>query len=177
MSENNNEEKILNSDKDVFDFMRSDPETALILDLLTFAAYSEKKYRWMEKYKDLNGRYPDHSEITRWISELPHEDLYEMRGTAIDFFDDAARKYLADEIEEKIENEKKSTLNNEILRSVGEIYKKSIESSSFSRQLLFSFITAILVPIILGVMVVAINKFDFLSVDKVTSYINGTMQK
>ena len=129
------------NDLEVFDHLLSDANTSEEIDFLTYARFALKKKRWFDHFAKTNDRPPTQVEIDGWISQIPHTEFEDMRVDAVQYFDSAAREYLA----EQIEDEKKNAVEESIL---GEVRR----FSSPWRHLGIALAMAIVAPLILGGM-------------------------
>jgi len=102
------------TDREVFEYFRSDPETSVEVDNLAYASFAFHKYEWMEQFASLRGRQPTQAEENQWISELPDSRLDEIRDVAYLAFEAAADGYLR----ERIEQERKTAVEQSILTEI-----------------------------------------------------------
>jgi hypothetical protein len=85
------------NDHEVFDYLLADTETEY-LDYVAFAIYIHDKHNWLDHFTRQNGRLPSDAEIETWIANLTDLDFRRFIDSAAELFDDAAQKYLADEL-------------------------------------------------------------------------------
>jgi hypothetical protein len=133
------ETNVASSDRDVFDKLTSDPESSREIDFIAYAMFAYEKSEWMRHWEKSKGQPPTSTEIDNWISNLTDYQFNQMRAKAFEFFDTAARDYLADEIEAARQEALRSAIVTEVKASGG-----------FWRQLSLALITAVLAPIIIG---------------------------
>ena len=70
---------------------------------LAYAGYAKAKYDWVAHFEARESHPPTSAEVDRWIADLPASRLDDLRQDAIDFFDLAARAYMASDIERAAE--------------------------------------------------------------------------
>ena len=131
------------NDREVFDFILSDSGTSLEIDYLTYAIFAFNKREWMAQHETVNGNPPDQAAIDGWISNLTPYNFVGMRSEASNFFDAAAREYMADDLAAAVEAAKQSELVNVVKAA-----------SSFWKQLFIGFVTAVLTPFIIAGFIV-----------------------
>ena len=127
------------NDHEVFDYLFSDDETPSEIDFLAYAMFAFRKREWIKHSRDKNEKSPSQEEINAWIGALTNYDFVQMKLSAAEFFDDAAKTYL----EDFIESEKKKAIDNSIVKDV-----KSLTSPW--RHALIALVMAIVVPVMLG---------------------------
>lgn len=137
------------------------------LNYLTYAIYSFEKFEWYEQIEKEKSQPPSATEINEWISQITETRVKAWRESAARTFDEAARSYQKDELERNrraiidssIVSELRHDLNEfkSIVQNIAENVRKS---TSFGGALFLSFLTAILTPIILGLIIVGIRAFD-----------------
>jgi len=88
----------VDSDRDVFKRFMEDDKSSRQVALLAFASYAERKYDWEAHYETRHDEPPGGNEIERWIKDLSDAYLNDILNSAIDYWDDAARNYMADQI-------------------------------------------------------------------------------
>ncbi len=113
------------SDRDVFERFRDSASREI--SLLAFASYAESKYDWETHCSNVNGSPPTDDEARRWIAELSDMRLNEILRAAVSHFDEAARAYLEDNIQE----ERQSAIDQSILSEVSEIKTNIVNLTSF----------------------------------------------
>lgn len=138
-----------NSDLEVFDHVISDAETSLEIDYLTYALFAWKKKEWVEHFAAKHGNRPTQAEIDGWITQLPDSEYLIMRRDAAQYFADAARAFLADQIEE----EKKKAVNESILAEVKQF-------TSPWKHFGIALAMAIIAPVFLGGLIYLYTLFD-----------------
>lgn len=137
------------SDLEVFEYLSSDPQTSLHVDYLTYAIFTHDKHSWIAHFEAQHGRLPTQEEIDTWISNITEQQFGRMMDAAVEFFDNAARAYLADELA----TEQEKTFQGTLVKTV-------TQGLSFKRQLGLSLLSSILSPIILGLILVSIVNYD-----------------
>lgn len=137
------------NDREVFQYLGSDPDTPGEIDQLTYAIFANERQHWCELFQKQNGREPTQQEIDRWVSEITDWRFGQMRGEAIQFFDAAAREYLSEEMEAL----KKEIFNDTVIKEVQ-------AAGGFWRQLAMQLITAIAAPVIIGLIIAAALLYD-----------------
>jgi hypothetical protein len=137
------------NDREVFEYLSSDPDTPIEIDLLTFAIFAQERREWHRLFEEQNGRPPSHAEVDSWVSQITHWRFNQMREEAVRFFDNAAREYLAEEMEEA----KEAVFQDTIIREVK-------AAGGLWRQLFLALIAAILAPLIIGAMIAVAITYD-----------------
>lgn len=137
------------SDLEVFDYLLSDASTPEEIDFLTYALFAFSKKQWVEHFAKQNGRPPDQGEIDGWIAQKSDYDFTRMRREAADFFDEAAKEYLASHIE----TEKINAVSSSIL---GEIKRYT----SPWKDLGIAMLMAVIAPILVGTVLFLFSIFD-----------------
>jgi hypothetical protein len=137
------------NDREVFEYLKADQQTAVEIDFLTFAIFAHERQQWCELFETNNGRPPTQPEIDQWISQITDWRFGQMREEAIRFFDIAARAYLSDEVEAA----KDEVLQNTIIREVK-------AAGGFWRQLALALVAAVLAPLIIGGFIAAAIVYD-----------------
>jgi len=109
------------------------------------------------------GRPPSSAETNDWISQITAFRISQWRENAARAFDAAARAYMHDHIIQAqqgiIDNHVVNTLDNhftEVRRSLDKIE----QDGSFGKQIFIGFLGAILSPVILGLIILAIQAAD-----------------
>ncbi len=137
------------NDLEVFEYLLADEQTPVEIDYLTYALFAYKKNQWVSHFEKENSKKPAPADIDHWISQLTAYDFTQMRNEAAEFFDESAKEYLA----EYIENEKKSAVATSILDSVKNY-------TSPWKHLGIALSMAILAPVLLGGIIFLISLFD-----------------
>jgi hypothetical protein len=127
------------SDLEVFERLIQDAETATEIDFIAYAMFAYEKREWIKYHAENCGNPPTQQQIDSWISNITDFQFQDMRDKAIDFFDNAARNYL----EEEIAQAKQQVLESAIIQKVQ-------AASAFWKQLATALLTAVLAPILLG---------------------------
>lgn len=141
------------NDLEVFERLTQDADTATEIDFITYAMFAFEKKEWIEHHLKNSGHPPTQEQIDSWISNITDFQFQTMREKAIEFFDDAARNYLEEEI---------AQAKQEVLESA--IVQKVQAASAFWKQLAMALLTAILAPVLLGGILVSIlawQKYSF----------------
>jgi hypothetical protein len=139
------------SDREVFDHLTSDSTTEPHIDLLTYAQFAAEKKEWMLLFEKSNDRPPSQAEIDAWIAGVTDYQFNRMRSAALDMFSESAESYLA----QRIADEKEKLLTSTLVSQVK-------AATSFWKQFGLAVLTAILAPLILGLVLVAINAYGHL---------------
>jgi phosphoglycolate phosphatase-like HAD superfamily hydrolase len=137
------------SDLEVFDYFSSDAETPGEVDFLAYAIFAFRKKHWVAHFKELNSRPPNQGEIDGWISQQSDFEFQRMRNEAVEFFDEAAKTYLA----EYVEAEKKQAVDHSILEAVK-------HHTSAWRHAGIALLMAVVAPAILGGVLFLASIFD-----------------
>lgn len=151
------------NDREVFELLTSDPDTATEIDHLTYAIFANEKQQWIKLFEKRHGRPPDQMEIDEWISNLTEWRFSQMRQEAVQFFDNAARHYL----EEEISNGKEEVLRSALIREVK-------AAGSFWKQLAIALATAILAPLIIGAVIAFALTYDRMAIS--INSVSGRLQ-
>ena len=139
------------NDREVFEYLTSNPDTPIEIDLLTFAIFAQERREWHKLVESQKNAPPTQAEMDAWVSQITEWRFDQMRDEAIRFFDSAARAYLADEMEAA----KTAVFQDTIIREVK-------AAGGLWRQLFLALIAAILAPLIIGgIIAVAINYDKF----------------
>jgi hypothetical protein len=102
----------------------------------------------------MHGRSPTDAEIETWIMNLTDRQLARYISSASELFDDAARTYLAEELA----TEQNKSFQAKVLTTIE-------KGSSWKRQLLLALIAIVGAPIILGIVLAALDRYkDFPSI-------------
>jgi hypothetical protein len=137
------------------------------LNYLTYAIYSFEKYEWYDQIEKVKGKSPTPDEINEWISQITETRIKAWRESSARTFDLAARAYMKDYLVQ----ERQTAINDRVIASVqSSLDNFSVnlrgglaelrKASSFRNQLLIGFVIAILSPIILGVVILAVQAAD-----------------
>lgn len=138
-----------NNDLEVFDLLTSNDETPLEIDYLTYALFAWKKQQWVEHFQKQNNQRPTQAQIDVWINQMPDIEFDVMRRDAVQYFDAAAKEYLADQIEE----EKKKAVNESILAEIKQF-------TSPWKHVGMALVMAIVAPVFLGGLIYLYTLFD-----------------
>lgn len=137
------------NDREVFDHLTATGnEYGAHIDLLTYANFAAEKKEWMLLFESKNERPPDQSEIDGWISGVSEYQFNRMRSAAIDFFAEAAESYLQDRMKEHKAEIMTSTVISEVKAA-----------NVWWKQLSFALITALISPILLGLILVGTGAY------------------
>lgn len=137
------------NDREVFQYLTSDPDTPIEIDLLTFAIFAQELREWHNLIESQRKAPPTQPEIDAWVSQITTWRFDQMREEAVRFFDKAARAYLADEIEDL----KTQVFQDTIIREVK-------AAGGFWRQLALAVIGAVLSPLIIGLIIASALLYD-----------------
>lgn len=132
------------NDREVFDKLTGDGEAPAVEDFLTYALFAFERREWIAHHTASRNAAPTEGEVDAWIGNITEYQFGQMRSRAIAFFDVAARAYMADDIE---------SAKQEVLR--GTVVKEVKAAGNFWRQLFIATATAIIAPVIIGLIVVA----------------------
>jgi hypothetical protein len=147
------------NDREVWDLVVSDSHgnsNLRELDYITYAIYSFEKFEWYEQIERQKNQPPSAAEINDWISQITATRVKGWREAAARTFDEAARTYQKDEFERN----RQAIIDSSVVKEVKGISDSVRKSTSFGAALFSSFLTAILTPIILGLIIVGIRAFD-----------------
>jgi hypothetical protein len=156
------------NDIEVFEHLISNDETAVEIDFLTYAMFAHRKKQWMEHFKKChNDTLPTPDQINDWISQLSEYDFGQMREQAAEFFDESAKVYLSEYVEEKQTEAVTSSVlagvaesNAALLAEVKGIHSKVEEATSPWRHVSIALIMAIVAPFIIGGLIYFSGIFD-----------------
>lgn len=137
------------TDREVFAYLTSDPDTSGELDFLTYAFYGYEKFQWLGHYEQARGKPPDAAEIERRIADITTARFINMRQQAGACFNDAAPNYLRDDIGAQKEAAVRASILGDV-RAAG----------AFWRQMAVALVTAILAPPIIGAVIGAALTHD-----------------
>lgn len=137
------------NDREVFQYLTSNPDTPIEIDLLTFAIFAQEMREWHKLIENQRQAPPTQPEIDAWVSQITVWRFDQMREEAARFFDNAARAYLSEEIE----NLKKQVFQDTIIREVK-------AAGGFWRQLALAVIGAVLSPLIIGLIIASALLYD-----------------
>lgn len=137
------------SDREVWDFLREDQTLSAELQYITYAIFSFEKYDWVCLHEAAAGGPPTQQEVDHWIAQITPNRFSDMREKAASLFDNAARRYLAEEIV----GQRQDAVNTSILAAVR-------SASAFWKQVALALIAAILAPLIIGAMIVLAHNYD-----------------
>jgi hypothetical protein len=107
------------NEREVYGYLTADESTPIEIDMLTFAVFADELKAWIKLREQRKGEPPSQAEIDDWISNLTDLRFAQMRQQAIQFFDTAARRYLAEEIEEGRQEALRSALVREVRAAGG----------------------------------------------------------
>ena len=131
------------SEAEVFEHLSASKDTPAEIDFLAYAIFAFQKREWMRHYADHHQNVaPTQADVDNWISNLTAFNFSEMQDAAVNMFDGAARAYLADEMHAAQQDAFRASIIREV-KSAG----------SFWKQLALALTTAILAPVILGVII------------------------
>ena len=154
------------NDRDVWVDILSGSEPSE-LQYLTYAIYSFEKYEWYKQFEAKKGVPPTPAEFNDWISQITESRIKVWRENAAKFFAEAAATYMRDYIAQ----ERQNALNDHLITLIDTKLDKNAEAlrdrlDLFSRatalwkQILVAVVIAILSPIILGLLILAIQAAD-----------------
>lgn len=132
------------NDREVFEKLTGGADIPNVEDYLTYALFAFERREWVAHRIAIHKNSPSEQDIETWVGNLTGYQFDQMRRRAAEFFDLAAREYMAGEIELARQN----VLKSEVVREVK-------AAGSFWRQLFIATATAILAPVIIGLIVVA----------------------
>jgi anti-sigma-K factor RskA len=135
---------MLSNDREVFDKLTGDSGTAGAEDFITYALFAHERREWVTHHTATHGQPPTAAEVEVWIGNITDYQFDQMRIRAASFFDVAARAYMAEEIEQA----RQDTLKSSVVKEVK-------AAGNFWRQLFIATVTAIMAPVIIGLIVVA----------------------
>ena len=81
------------NDREVFEYLTSNPNTLSEIDYLTYALFAQDKKEWIAHWEDQRGIPPSQADIDGWIANLSPHHFAVLRQRAVDFFDTAAHDY------------------------------------------------------------------------------------
>ncbi|RVU13233.1 hypothetical protein [Methylobacterium oryzihabitans] len=132
------------NDREVFDKLTDGAGSPPVEAFITYALFAFERREWLSHHAATRGQPPSEIEVEAWIGNITDYQFDQMRSRAASFFDVAARAYMADEIEEA----RQETLKSAVVREVK-------AAGNFWRQLFIATATAIIAPVIIGLIVVA----------------------
>ena len=127
------------TDREVFEYFTADASSSKEIDYLAYAIFAHEKNEWLKHFAKKNAAEAKPADIDRWISNLTDSQLNGMINAAVEFFDQAARANLAEDIDWAAADALKSAILTEVKAA-----------SAFWKQLAMALVTALLAPIILG---------------------------
>jgi hypothetical protein len=139
------------NDREVFKYFREQKNTTREIYHLAYASYARAKYDWMDHFEKLYGKSPDLEEENTWIADLPESRFDEFTTGAFEFFEVAARAYMATEIEE----ERKDAINTSIL---AQIEKATSFGTTFFPNLVIGLSASLLFAVLLIILGSIFNK-------------------
>jgi len=134
------------SDLNVFEYFQADDATDLEIDYLSYAIFARRRLHWAARFRELNNRQPDQTEIDAWINQLSGYDLDMMRSEAADIFHDAASRFMSGDIDKARMEGREDT----IACSVAGIRAQITSMGRVKNQVIVGVITAIITPVVLG---------------------------
>jgi hypothetical protein len=134
---------------------------------LAYAIYSFEKYEWYNKIERDRGEPPTAKEIDEWISQITESRIRGWRDNAGRAFDAVAQDYMKvqltrnrqDIIDSHVINSVESNLG-QYSRQFHQCLTELRKSSSFGKQLAIGVFIAIMSPIILGLIILAVEAAD-----------------
>lgn len=148
------------NDLEVFDHLTSNEETPVEIDYLTYALFAWKKQQWVEHFVKQNSQRPTQAQIDAWINQLPDSEYEDMRSEAVQYFDAAAKLYLADQTEE----EKKKAISQSILAEIAASNSATLaEIKQFTspwKHVGIALAMAVVAPLLLGGLIFLYTIFD-----------------
>jgi fatty acid desaturase len=132
------------SDREVFAYLKADESTPHEVNLLAFAMFANDRDEWIKHFEAQNGQAPTQDQVNAWTADITDYRFQQMRNEAATFFDVAARAYM----QEEMQAARMSVLESEIIARVS-------AAGNFWRQLFIALGTAILAPVIIGLVIAA----------------------
>lgn len=132
------------NDREVFEKLTGEAEEPAAEDFITYALFAFERREWIKHHAAMHGSPPAENEVDTWIGNITEYQFEQMRARAASFFDVAARAYMADDIE---------SARQDVLRST--VVREVKAAGNFWRQLFIATATAIIAPVIIGLIVVA----------------------
>lgn len=148
------------NDREVWVAIVSGNGDAPELNYLTYAIYSFEKYEWFDQTERAKGKPPTAGEINDWIVQITETRIKAWRESAARTFDLAARTYMRDEVTRERQAAVEDRLISTVKVSLDSFSKELGKSGSLWRQIIIGFFIAILSPIILGVIILALQAAD-----------------
>ncbi len=145
------------SDKEVFLELVSSSDHTDVSNFLTYAIFAFDRANWIVWHTQTTGSEPDQAAINAWTGNLTPHSFEVMRNRAQDFFDLAARDYLAADMEDAREDALRGGLLEEIRNAVQvqtaglkETLAEVKSAGSFWKQLGLQTLTSIIAPLLIG---------------------------
>ncbi|WP_342167148.1 hypothetical protein [Methylobacterium sp. SD21] len=132
------------SDTEVFEALTGDGDDPNAEDYITYALFAFERREWIAHYTRERGQAPSEADLQAWVQNITAYQFEQMRRRAATFFDAAARSYMAVEIEQ---------IGQDLLRTF--VVREVKAAGSFWRQFAIALLTAILAPLLIGLVVVA----------------------
>jgi hypothetical protein len=174
------------NDRDIWNEIQALPGLSPELRYLSYAIYSSEKFDWVQQFEKRNTRVPTQAEIDQWISQVTALRVGSWRDAATRTFDNAARTYMESDFEKRYLKDKLvlrvdevakdlsgqvsavqaevtnrvGSMQADLTNRVGSVRDEIKKGSSFGNAFLISVLTAILTPLILGLIVVLIRAAD-----------------
>lgn len=121
------------NDREVYDRFNARPDDPPEVIALAYAGYAKAKYDWVAHIEAREGRPPSPEAVDRWIADLPDSRLEDLRQDAIDFFDLAARAYMAADLERAVEQARDDVLVREVRASNQQVQARVEKATGFGR--------------------------------------------
>lgn len=130
------------NDRDVYTHFGARTDDPPEVVALAYAGYAKAKYDWVAHMEAQTRKLPSAQEVDRWIAELPDSRLDELREAAIDFFDLAARAYMAPDIESAVAAARDGAIIHEMQASVSIVQAATSFRSTFFPNLLIGIVAS-----------------------------------
>lgn len=137
------------NDREVFEKLTGGGDAPSVDNFITYALFAFERREWINHHAGTKGEPPSDADIETWISNISDYQFEQMRARAASFFDVASREYMADEME---------AARQEVLKSA--VVKEVKAAGNFWRQLFIATATAIIGPVIIGLIIVAALKSE-----------------
>lgn len=118
-------------DREVYEHFNSRPDDPAEVIALAYAGYAKAKYDWVAHVEARHNRSPSSEEVDRWIADLPDSRLEDLRQDAIDFFDLAARAYMAGEMERAVKEARDEAIVREVRGSNQQVQARVEQATGF----------------------------------------------
>lgn len=122
---------------------------------LAYAGYAKAKYDWVAHIEARRGTPPLPEEVDRWITDLPDSRLEDLRQDAIDFFDLAARAYMAAEIESAVETARDAAVIREVRASNQALVAQMRKATAFGSTFLSNLFVGIVASFAFSFLIIA----------------------